>query len=63
VQRPEGWTDREERACEFGGATDALFYCYNHHLTDMRILGQFEDPRQNFNIALSENRFEQVGNG
>jgi len=58
VQHPEGWTDREELAREFGGGTDALFYCYRHHLTNMRILGQFADPRQNFDITLPEHTFE-----
>jgi len=58
VQHPEGWTDQNEQAREFGGSTDALFYCYRHQLTNMRILGQFADPRQNFEITLSANTFE-----
>jgi hypothetical protein len=58
VQQPEGWTEREELAREFGGGTDAIFYCYHHHLTNMRILGQFADPRQNFDITLPDQSFE-----
>ena len=53
VEQPLGWTERPEAARKFGGGTDALFYCYQHHLKNMRILGQFADPRQNFVIPLS----------
>jgi hypothetical protein len=58
VQESHGWTDDERKARNFGGATDALFYCYRHHLANVRILGQFADPRQNFEITLPTNTFE-----
>ena len=58
VQGPKQWTNHAEQAHEFGGGTDALFYCCRHHLADMRILGRFADPRRNFTIPLRENSFE-----
>jgi len=58
VEHPVGWTDCPEKALEFGGGTDALIYCYQHRLKNMRILGQFADPKQNFTIPLNENRAE-----
>lgn len=54
VEHPAGWTAHPDKARVFGGATDALFYCYNHHLRNMQILGSFDDPRQNFTIPLTE---------
>lgn len=58
VQQPEGWTDQSEMARQFGGGTDALFYCYRHRLENMRILGQFADPQQNFEITLPVHQHE-----
>ena len=58
VQTPKTWTDDERKAHDFGGATNALFYCYQHHLGDVRILGQFANPRENFDISVSEATFE-----
>lgn len=55
---PQGWTDDARKARDFGGATNALFYCYQHHLADVRILGQFANPRENFDISVSESTFE-----
>ena len=54
VEQPEGWTEHPGQAREFRGATDALIYCYNHHLKNMQILGSFDDPRENFTIPLTE---------
>jgi hypothetical protein len=54
VQQPGGWTETPEEAREFGGAMDALFYCYHHHLDNMRILGRFGDPEQDFTIPLRQ---------
>lgn len=58
VQGPEQWTDRPEQARQFGGGTDALFFCCRHHLADMQILGRFADPQKNFTIPLRERTFE-----
>ena len=54
VEHLEGWTERSENARDFGGATDALIYCYKYHLRNMQILGQFDDPQKNFTIHLTE---------
>jgi len=54
VERSDGWTELPAKAREFGGATDALFYCYKHHLRNMQILGQFAYPQKNFTIPLTE---------
>jgi hypothetical protein len=54
VGRPSGWTDRPEQAREFGGGTVALFYCHQHQLKYMRMLGRFDDPRENFTIRLPD---------
>lgn len=54
VEHSTGWTERPERAKKFTGATEALFYCCNHELWDMKILGRFRDPKKNFSIPLTE---------
>ena len=58
VEHEAGWTIRPEAARKFGGATDALFYCYQHHLKNMQILGRFEDSKKNFTIPLTGTRLE-----
>jgi hypothetical protein len=58
VQEVQGWTDDANKARDFGGATNALFYCYQHHLADVRIIGQFANPRENFDISVRESTFE-----
>ena len=54
VEHQQGWTEDLGKARDFGGATDALFYCCKHHLQHMQILGHFEDPHKNFTIPLTE---------
>jgi len=61
VEHPEGWTESPGKAREFGAATDALYYCYKHHLRNMQILGQFPDPRKNFTIPLTEIGWTRTG--
>ena len=58
VRGPEMWTDQPEDARKFGGGTDALFFCYRHHLADMQILGRFADPHLDFTISLRDKSFE-----
>jgi hypothetical protein len=58
VEGPELWTEQPEKARQFGGSTDALFFCCRHHLADMEILGRFADPRNNFTVPLREHGFE-----
>jgi hypothetical protein len=54
VRRPESWTESAGEARKFGGAMEALFYCYHHHLENMKILGQFGDPEKDFSIPLRQ---------
>jgi hypothetical protein len=58
VKGPKQWTDHEQDARQFGGSTDALFYCYEHQLPSMQILGRFEDRARDFTIPLQEKSFE-----
>ena len=58
VAGPEQWTDRPEKARQFGGGTEALFFCYQHRLGDVQILGRFPNPRENFTISLRNKSFE-----
>jgi len=58
VKSPDGWTEDPDDARQFGGGTDALFYCCRHQLNDMRILGRFEDRQQDFTIRLRSQSFE-----
>lgn len=52
VKGPEQWTANQSEARKFGGGTDALFYCYQHRLGSMQILGRFEDRSQDFTIPV-----------
>jgi len=54
VQQPDGWTEDPDHARQFGGAMEALYYCYHNHLENMRILGQFGDPDRDFSIPLRQ---------
>ena len=58
VEQPSVWTKELGKAREFGGATEALFYCCEHNLTNMQILGQFADAGQDFTIPLNGQRLE-----
>ena len=54
VLQPDVWTEIPDNARQFGGAMEAMFYCYHHHLENMRILGRFDDPERNFTIPLRQ---------
>jgi hypothetical protein len=54
VQNAGGWTETPKEARQFGGATEALFYCYHHHLENVRILGRFGDPGKDYTIPLRQ---------
>ena len=58
VEGPTSWTDRPDVAMHFNGSSEALLYCYEHHLRNMRILGRFDDPRKNFAISIEESAEE-----
>lgn len=53
VEQSDGWTTQPKQAKQFGAATEALHYCCDHHLKDMKILGQFGDAKMNFSISLT----------
>ena len=47
------WTEKPEQAHPFADM-DAVIFCYEHHLGEMRILGRAADSQQNFTSALLE---------
>src|SRR5512137_2911373 len=42
------WTIQHEKAHCFGTGIEALFFCFNRHLKNMQILGEFVNVRFNF---------------
>ena len=50
------WTMQHEKAHLFGTGIEALFYCFNHHLRNMQILGEFVNPRMNFTMPVTDLR-------
>lgn len=51
-----GWTTKREKARVFGTGLEALFFCFNHHVANMQILGEFGDARMNFTIPVTDLR-------
>lgn len=51
VQSPSGWTTNHEKARVFETGLEALFFCFNRHVTNMQILGEFADTRMNFTFG------------
>jgi hypothetical protein len=49
-------TMRREKAHQFETGIEALFFCFNGHLKNMQILGEFVDPRLNFTIPVTDLR-------
>jgi hypothetical protein len=47
---------QHEKAHLFGTGIEALFYCFNHQLKNMQILGEFANPRFNFTIGVTDLR-------
>ena len=56
VKSLSGWTKKREEARPFGTGLEALFFCFNRHITDMQILGEFVDARINFTIPVTDLR-------
>ena len=50
------WTTKPESARVFGTGLEALFFCFNHHIANMQILGEFVDARMNFTIPVTDLR-------
>ena len=49
-------TMEPEQAHRFGTGIEALFFCLNHHLKNMQILGQFLNPRLDFTMPVTNVR-------
>ena len=56
VQGLSGWTTKHEKARVFETGLEALFFCFNRHITNMQILGEFADARMNFTFPVSDLR-------
>jgi hypothetical protein len=50
------WTTKREKARVFETGLEALFFCFNRHITNMQILGEFVDARMNFTFPVTERR-------
>ena len=49
-------TLQREKAHRFETGIEALFFCFNRHLKNMQILGDFVDPRMNFTMPVTDLR-------
>ena len=49
-------TIQHEKAHLFGTGIEALFFCFNRHLKNMQILGEFVNPRLNFTMPVTDLR-------
>ena len=56
VEDLSGWTTKRESALVFRTGLEALFFCFNRHITNMQILGEFADARMNFIIPVTDLR-------
>jgi len=56
VQGERGWTASQEKARVFGTGLEALFFCFNRHIANMQILGEFADRRMNFSFPVTDLR-------
>ena len=50
------WTRQREKAHLFETGIEAIFFCLNHHLKNMQILGNFVNPRMNFTVPVTDLR-------
>jgi len=49
-------TMQREKAHQFETGIEALFFCFNHHLKNIQILGEFVNPRMNFTMPVTDVR-------
>ncbi|MBE0540545.1 MAG: hypothetical protein IH623_04080 [Verrucomicrobia bacterium] len=56
VEGFSGWTAKHEKARVFETGLEALFFCFNRHITNMLILGEFVDARMNFTLPVTDLR-------
>ena len=52
---PSG-TTQHDKAHRFETGIEALFFCFNRHLKNMQILGEFINPRMNFTMPVTDLR-------
>jgi hypothetical protein len=51
-----GWTTKHEKARVFETGLEALFFCFNRHIANMQILGEFANARMNFTFPVTDLR-------
>ena len=51
-----GWTRERAHARSFGTGLEAIFFCLNHQLANMQILGSFTDRRMDFTVPVTDLR-------
>ena len=51
-----GWTRERTQARIFGTGLEAIFFCLNHELANMQILGAFTDRRMDFTVPVTDLR-------
>jgi hypothetical protein len=58
AQGPSQWTDNVNEARNFVGGTAAILFSYLHRLDDVRVLGRFENPNEDFDMPITERSLE-----
>jgi len=56
VKDLSGWTTKHEKARVFETGLEALFFCFNRHIANMQVLGEFADARMNFTFPVTDLR-------
>ena len=56
LEATTGWTPNHAEARNFSSGLEAMFYCLNHHIADMQILGKFADQRMDFTVPVTDLR-------
>ncbi len=51
-----GWTPNHAKARIFSTGLEAMFFCLNHHVANMQILGKFADQRMDFIVPVTDLR-------
>ena len=51
-----GWTPDRDKARIFGTGLEAMFFCLNHHICNMQIVGEFADWRMDFTVSITDLR-------
>jgi hypothetical protein len=46
------WTDRQEKACDFGTTFQALTFAKENHLRDVEVLLRFGEPEYDLAVSL-----------